>query len=104
MEIEIEIDVGSSNPFAQEITDRIAIASTNFYKPQNLYIHAVAKKSKNPPTTINIKGVDSQSFFAVFELLQEKSAAFSAPTEVPEIILTFLSRPYSSSASQTPTS
>ncbi|MCR5252369.1 MAG: molybdopterin-dependent oxidoreductase [Treponema sp.] len=73
LKVNIDIDVGSENPFAQEITDRIAIASCNFYKTRNLYITAQAKTSKNPPTTISIKGVDSQSFFAIENQIQKIS-------------------------------
>ncbi|EID84113.1 Aerobic-type carbon monoxide dehydrogenase, large subunit [Treponema sp. JC4] len=73
LKVNIAIDVGSENPFAQEITDRLAIASVNFYKTKNLYIKAQAKTSKNPPTTISIKGVDSQSFFAIENQIQKIS-------------------------------
>ena len=73
LKVNIDIDVGAENPFAQEITDRIAIASTSFYKTKNLFIKAQAKTSKNPPTTISIKGVDSQSFFAIENQIQKIS-------------------------------
>lgn len=74
MEIEIELDVGSQNPFAQEIADRLTIASCNYYKPENLKISTIVKTSKNPPTTINIKGVDSQAFFAIENQIQKISS------------------------------
>lgn len=65
MNILIDVDVGCTNPFAQELLDRLSIAACNYYKPNNLYIKATARTSKNPPTSISLKGVDSQAFFAV---------------------------------------
>lgn len=66
----IDIDVGYENPFAQEITDRMALAVCNYYRPENLWINAVAHTSKNPPTTIHLKCVDSQIFFATESMIQ----------------------------------
>ena len=40
MNILIDVDIGSLNPFAQEIIDRTAIACVGIYKPENLYISA----------------------------------------------------------------
>ncbi|MBP3742408.1 MAG: molybdopterin-dependent oxidoreductase [Treponema sp.] len=71
LKVMIDIDIGSSNPFAQEITDRIALASFSFYKPKNLYIKAVTHTSKKPPTTISIKNIDSQAFFAIENEVQK---------------------------------
>ena len=65
LKILIDIDIGSSNPFAQEITDRITLASFSFYKPKNLYIKTVTHTSKKSPTTISIQNIDSQAFFAI---------------------------------------
>ena len=73
MNINIEIDAGSSNPFAQEITDRLAIASCNYYSCKNLYINAYCHTSKKPPTSINIKNVESQAFFAIENQIQSLS-------------------------------
>lgn len=70
MNVHIEVDVGCSNPFAQELIDRITIASCNYYKPTNLYVKAVAKTSKNPPTSISLRSVDSQAFFAIENEIQ----------------------------------
>lgn len=70
MNIHIDVDVGCSNPFAQELIDRLAIAACNYYKPTNLYIKAIAKTSKNPPTSISLKSVDSQAFFAIENEIQ----------------------------------
>ena len=71
MKVLIDIDLGMGNPFAQEITDRITLAACNYYKPQNLYIYTKAHTSRNPPTTISIKVVDSQSFFAAENEMQK---------------------------------
>ena len=73
LKAKIDMDVGAENPFAREITDRIAIAATNFYKIPNLHIFANTHISKNPPTTIHIKSVDSQVFFAIESMLHKIS-------------------------------
>jgi len=73
LKAEITIDVGAENPFAQEITDRISIAAVNYYKFANLYVSTTTHISKNPPTTIHIKSVDSQVFFAMENMMQKIS-------------------------------
>ena len=73
LKIIIDIDIGCANPFAQEITDRIAIAAASYYKPENLYIHAQAHTSKNPPTSISMQIVESQAFFAIENEIQKIS-------------------------------
>ena len=40
MSVFIDVDVGALNPFSQEIIDRIAIASCNYYKFENVHILA----------------------------------------------------------------
>ena len=73
LKISIDIDIGCSNPFAQEITDRIAIAAASYYKPENLYISAKAHTSKNPPTSISMQIIESQAFFAIENEIQKIS-------------------------------
>ena len=73
LKILIDIDIGCSNPFAQEITDRIAIAAASYYKPENLYISAKAHTSKNPPTSISMQIIESQAFFAIENEIQKIS-------------------------------
>lgn len=86
LDVCIDIDVGSANPFAKEITDRITIAACNLYRPENLYIKAIAKTSKRPPTSINIKGVDSQGFFAIENQIQKISNVTGIfPDEIRQI-------------------
>lgn len=70
MDIRVDVDVGCSNPFAQELVDRLAIAACSFYKPTNLYVKVTAFTSKNPPTSISLKGADSQAFFAIENQMQ----------------------------------
>ena len=73
LKILIDIDIGSANPFAQEITDRMAIAAASYYEPENLYISAKAHTSKNPPTSISMQIIESQAFFAIENELQKIS-------------------------------
>ena len=79
----INFDVGTFNPFAQEIADRLTIAVANYYRPTNMFIKASAHTSTNPPTSISIKSVASQAFFAIenqMEELAEKTKLF--PDEI----------------------
>lgn len=65
MQIHIEGDAGYTNPFAQEIADRLTIACASFYCPENLYICTEIKTSPNPPTSISSETIDSGAFFAI---------------------------------------
>ncbi len=67
----IDIDIGCFNPFAQEIADRMSIVALNYYKPKNVHIKTIVHTSKNPPTSICIKGIDSQIFFAIENHIQK---------------------------------
>jgi len=67
----IDIDVGCFNPFAQEIADRMAIVACNYYCPKNVHIIARAHTSRKPPTSICIRGIDSQIFFAIENQMQK---------------------------------
>ena len=69
----IDIDVGCFNPFAQEIVDRMSIVACNYYRPKNIHIVTKAHTSKNPPTSICLRGIDSQVFFAIENQLQKIS-------------------------------
>lgn len=71
MDIQIYIDAGRLNPFAQEIVDRLTISSCNYYKTPNLHILTTCNTSKNPPSSINIKNIDSQCFFAMENQMQQ---------------------------------
>ncbi len=67
----IDIDVGCFNPFAQEIADRMSIVACNYYTPLNVHIIAKAHTSKKPPTSICLRGIDSQIFFAIENQMQK---------------------------------
>lgn len=73
LKITIDSDIGLCNPFAQEVIDRLSIASCGMYKPKNLYISAIAHTSQNPPTSISLTNIDSQSFFAIENQIQKIS-------------------------------
>lgn len=62
---DILVDVGSLNPFAQDIVNRMVLLACNYYKIENVHISAKAILSKNPPTSICFKSIDSQMFFAI---------------------------------------
>lgn len=70
MKISAKINVGCANPFAKELTDRIALASFSYYKPKNLYVNVETFTSKNPPTSIDLTKVESQAFFAIENQIQ----------------------------------
>jgi len=65
MKINIDFDAGAHNPFAQEIMDRLVIASCGCYNPQNVSITARANSSASQPSSIDLRLVDSAAFFAV---------------------------------------
>lgn len=73
MEIEINIDAGLANPFAQEIADRMSICACNFYKPDNLKITTTVTSSKAPPTSLFIQNIEAQAFFAIENHMQQLS-------------------------------
>ena len=65
MQVDIDMDAGSSNPFAQEILDRLVIASAGPYDPKNLMVTATAYSSSKPSSSIDMELIDAASFFAV---------------------------------------
>lgn len=71
LKVKIDIDVGASNPFAEEITDRTTIAAVNYYKPKNLYISTTTHTSQKPPTTLSMRVIDSQAFYAIENQIQK---------------------------------
>lgn len=73
MDINIDIDAGTFNPFSQEITDRLAISACNYYKPENVRITSKCHTSKNPPTSIGITNLEAQTFFAIENHIQKIS-------------------------------
>lgn len=74
--INIDCDAGYSNPFAQEIADRMAVAACSFYNPKNVIIKVKVHSSDNPPTSVYSQLIDSQAFFAMenhLQLIAEKT-------------------------------
>lgn len=65
MQIDIDVEVGSSNSFIQEILDRLVIASFGCYNPKNISITATAYRSSKPASSIDLQLIDSASFFAL---------------------------------------
>lgn len=65
MDIEIDANAGFSNPFAQEILDRLVIASCGSYHTKNLRINAKISSSHNPASSFNIQLIDSAAFYAI---------------------------------------
>ncbi len=71
MKVDINFDAGFANPLAQEIIDRLAIASCNVYSCPNVYVKAVATSSLNPSSSVDVQLIDSASFFAVENQMNE---------------------------------
>lgn len=74
--VNIDCDAGYSNPFAQEIADRLAVAACSFYNPRHVIINVKIHSSDNPPTSIYSELIDSQAFFAMenhLQLIAEKT-------------------------------
>lgn len=65
MKVDIFVNAGYANPFAQEILDRLVIASCGIYKPENILVQATATSSANPASSVDIQLIDSSAFFAV---------------------------------------
>ncbi|MFA6937166.1 MAG: xanthine dehydrogenase family protein [Treponema sp.] len=65
MQIDIDVEIGSSNSFIQEILDRLVIASIGCYNPKNIFITATAYRSSKPSSSIDLQLIDSASFFAL---------------------------------------
>lgn len=70
MHLDVEVDAGCANPYAQEIIDRLVISSMGLYQPDNLYISAKAITSNEPPSSIYPRIIDAQSFFALENHIQ----------------------------------
>jgi CO/xanthine dehydrogenase Mo-binding subunit len=71
MQVNIDVDAGSSNPFAQEILDRLVIASYGCYNPVNISVTATAYRSPNPSSSLDLQLIDTAAFFSVENQLNE---------------------------------
>ena len=69
--IDIDFDAGAFNPLAQEIIDRLTIASVSVYSFKNLEITAQARSSQKPPSSTNIETIDAAAFYAIECQLQK---------------------------------
>ena len=65
MNVEILADVGSNNPFAKEILNRLAVSAAGLYRPKRLAINASILSSASPPAQVTLPWVDFHCFFAV---------------------------------------
>ncbi len=71
MQIQIDMNVGFANPFAQEIIDRLVIASCGCYKAKNILVTAIAHSSFSPASSVDIQLIDSAAFFAIENQMNE---------------------------------
>lgn len=65
IKIDIDIDVGAYNPFTKIILDRAVISSCSVYNFESALITARAFATSEPPTSLHVRTIDSQSFFAM---------------------------------------
>ena len=65
MDIDIEANIGSCDPFTDKIIERLMISSCGIYNFPNLRIHAKAKTSRLPPTNQNIDLLVTQASFSI---------------------------------------
>lgn len=83
MKVNINVDAGFANPLAQEILDRLVIASCGIYNPQNILIEAKANYSSRPSSSVDYKQIDSAAFFAVENQINEIAKACNlTPLEI----------------------
>ena len=65
MDILIHVNSGAYNPFAQEIADRLAIASTGVYNCPNIKISSNIYKSHSIPSSIDFSIISAKAFYAI---------------------------------------
>lgn len=86
MDIDIEVEAGFYNPFAQEIVDRLAIASYGCYVVPNLRITAKALATFESASSLNLQMLDSAAFFAIENQMNEISKKLNvSPAEIRKI-------------------
>lgn len=85
MDIDIEVEAGYYNPFAQEIVDRLAIASYGCYYVPNLRVSAKAIATLESASSVNLQMLDSAAFFAIENQMNEISKRLDiSPIEIRE--------------------
>lgn len=86
MDIHIDVEAGFYNPFAQEIVDRLAIASYGCYMVPNLEITARAIATFESASSIKLQMLDSAAFFAIENQMNEISKKLNiSPAEIRKI-------------------
>lgn len=88
--IDIDSDAGYSNPFAQEIADRMTVAACSFYNPKHVIVKVKVHSSDNPPTSVYSQLIDSQAFFAMenhLQLIAEKTNILPETLRIKNICL-----------------
>ncbi|MBR6193210.1 MAG: xanthine dehydrogenase family protein [Treponema sp.] len=86
MDIHIDVEAGFYNPFAQEIVDRLAIASYGCYLVPNLKITARAIATFESASSLKLQMLDSAAFFAIENQMNEISKKLNiSPAEIRKI-------------------
>ncbi len=86
MDIHIDVEAGFYNPFAQEIVDRLTIASYGCYQVPNLKITSRALATLESASSLNLQMLDSAAFFAIENQMNEISKRLNmSPAEIRKI-------------------
>ena len=86
MDIHIDVEAGFYNPFAQEIVDRLAIASYGCYLVPNLRVTAKALATFESASSLNLQMLDSAAFFAIENQMNEISRELDiSPAEIRKL-------------------
>jgi len=64
-DILVRVNVGAFNPLAEEILERLVIASCGMYSPENMRVKAVALSSGESPASTSWERVDATAFYAM---------------------------------------
>lgn len=99
MHIDIDVNTGAYNPFADEILNRLCISACGCYNPLNVLITAKAISSNTPPSSLDFEQIDSAAFFAVenqISLLCHKYSGKYSPLEIRQKNLSSSSNGYGS--------
>lgn len=65
MDIEIVSDIGESNPFHEEIAERLLISATGIYKPETFRIVSKVVSSRSAPKSVKLDAISMHTFFAL---------------------------------------
>jgi len=70
-QIKINVDIGESNPFSEEIAERLLISALGLYKTDNFNIEANIYSSPKPPQAVKLSAIAMHSFFAIENQIQK---------------------------------